>query len=362
MERDTRKVRVGLIGLGRIADLHARAYRHIAEATLAAVCDLDPKVVNRRRREWGVAKGATDYRALLDDPEIDAVEVLTPHHLHRGIVCDAAAAGKHVAVQKPMALTVAECDAMIDACARAGVVLKVTENFMFHPPYRRAKELIEDGAIGEPRAIRLKNGITLGPGGWEVPLDVWIWRLNRDQGGPGPITFDDGYHKLNCARYFLGEVTEVSGWIEWTEFMPGTGILIDAPACFSWKYETPGRYGVMDVTMSRELEIPSKYYPIDEQVEITGDRGVLYLTRCTADMTTEAPLILYGGAKWTHFGGLDDDWAAGFRESARNFARAVRGDEAPALSGAEGKRIVQFAHACYRAAESGGWVRLDDVV
>lgn len=354
-------VNIGLIGLGRISDLHAAGYRNIPEARLHALCDANPEVVERRKKDWGVERGFADYREMLADPALHGVEILTPHHLHAPIALAAAEAGKHVCVQKPMAISVAECDAMIEACRRAGVVLKVFENFMFDPRYAEAKRLIDAGAVGEPKAIRMKNGITLHPGGWDVPLEVWMWRLGKETGGPGVITFDDGYHKLNVARHFLGEVDRVQGWIEWTEFLPGMGVMVDAPALFSWKYKDSGRFGHMEVTMSRELEIPSRYYPIDEQIEVTGESGILYLTRCTADMTTEAPLILYSGAKWTHFKDLEDDWAAGFRECSRNFVRAIRGEEPPRLSGEDGKRVVQFAWACYRAAETGGWASLDDM-
>lgn len=351
---------IGLVGLGRIADLHARAYASVPGVRLHAICDADAATLARRRTEWGVERATTSYQELLDDPELHAVEILTPHHLHKPMTLAAAAANKHVAVQKPMALDAAECDAMIAAAERAGVVLKVTENFMFHPSYARAKQLIDAGAIGEPRAIRLKNGITLAPGGWDVSPEVFIWRMDRERGGPGVVTFDDGYHKLNVARHLLGEVDTVQGFIQWSELMPGTGLVIDAPACFTWRYKDSARFGVMDVTLSRSLSIPSRYYPIDEQVEVTGESGVLYLTRCTADMTQGAPLILYSEGRWQHFDDLEDDWAAGFRESLRNFVDAIHGRAAPALSGADGKRVVQFARACYRAAESGNVERLDD--
>lgn len=351
---------IGLVGLGRIVDLHARAYQAVPGVRLRAICDADAATLERRASEWGVERATTSYKELLDDPELDAVEILTPHHLHKPMTLAAAAAKKHVAVQKPMALDRAECDEMIAACERAGVVLKVTENFMFHPSYAKAKELIDAGAIGEPVAIRLKNGITLHPGGWDVSPEVFIWRMDPARGGPGVVTFDDGYHKLNIARHFLGEIDRVQGFIEWTELMPGAGLRIDAPACFSWRYKNSARFGVMDVTLSRMLSIPSRYYPIDEQVEVTGESGVLYLTRCTADMTEGAPLSLYSEGRWTHFDDLEIDWAAGFRESLRNFAAAIRGEVAPALSGADGKRVVQFALACYRAAESGGVVSLDE--
>ncbi|MCC6752299.1 MAG: Gfo/Idh/MocA family oxidoreductase [Deltaproteobacteria bacterium] len=354
-------VEVGIVGLGRIADLHAQAHRTHGRSRIRAICDSNPATLERRRVEWGVESAYLDWRDLLADPAVEAVEVLLPHHLHHPVTVAAAAAGKHVCVQKPMALDVAQCDEMIDACRRAGVLLQVFDNFLFHPPYRRARELVAQGAVGEPRAIRMKNGITLEPGGWDVPLDAWAWRMDRDQCGPGVITFDDGFHKLDVARWMLGPIERVSGWIEWTELMPGSGLRIDAPACFTWKHREPGRFGVMDVTLSRHLAIPSRYYPMDEQVEVTGDRGVLYLTRCTADMTLGAPLVMFSEGRWSRFDDLEDDWASGFREASRAFAEAVRGAREPELSGEEARHVTQVALACHVAADRGGWVRVDDV-
>ncbi len=168
-------IRVGFIGCGRIADLQAPGYLNDPRTEIYAVCDSYSNILEKRRSEWGARVAYRDYRALLDDKNIDTVEIITPHHLHRTMVKDAAAAGKHISVQKPMGLSAKECDEMIQAAADAKVKLKVFENFVFYPPYRKAKELLDAGEIGRPLSIRLKLGG--GYGGWRVPLTAWVWRL-----------------------------------------------------------------------------------------------------------------------------------------------------------------------------------------
>lgn len=143
-------LRVGFIGAGRIADMHYLGYKDNPKARLCAICDADRAVSRRRAADWGVDKTYDDYRRLLDDPDVDAVEIITPHHLHSEMVIAALDAGKHVSVQKPMALNLTQADAMIDAAKRSGRLLRVIENYRYYEPFIRAKELIETGEIGEP--------------------------------------------------------------------------------------------------------------------------------------------------------------------------------------------------------------------
>ena len=131
------KVRIGIIGAGNIARLHARGYASAPNAELRAVCDANGERARERAAQWGAAKSYTDYRDLLDDPEVDAVDVITPHHLHARMGADALAAGKHVSMQKPMAVTVAECDELIAAADRAAGIFRTFENFQYYPPLVR---------------------------------------------------------------------------------------------------------------------------------------------------------------------------------------------------------------------------------
>jgi len=164
-------IRVAIVGCGRISDLHEMGYRGRADARIVAVCDAKRKRAREKARAWGVEtdKVYTDYHKLLADPEIDLVELLVPHHLHAEMTAAACQAGKHVSVQKPMALTVAEADRMTRAAERAGVVLRVYENFVFYEPHVRAKEMIEAGEIGEPQMIRLHVNTGTADTGWKVP-------------------------------------------------------------------------------------------------------------------------------------------------------------------------------------------------
>src|SRR5215470_20286006 len=119
------KIRAGFIGAGRISDLHAIEYVSNPRAEIVAVCDADAAIARRQAARWGVPDRFvfTDYAQLLAREEVNLVEVLLPHHLHHPATLAALAAGKHVSVQKPMALNLVQADEMIAAARRAGRVL-----------------------------------------------------------------------------------------------------------------------------------------------------------------------------------------------------------------------------------------------
>jgi len=347
------KVRVGIIGGGRISDLHIPGYKGLDTAELVAVCDANKDVAKRRAEEWGCRKTYTDYRDLLADSEIDMVEIIAPHKLHAPMTIAAAEAGKHVSVQKPMAMNLDECDAMIEAARKAGIKLRVFENFVFYPPYRKAIELMEAGEIGEPRTLRMHMGAGAF-GGWYVPLSTWLWRFNWEQCGGNPILWDDGYHKFSLAIELFGPVETASGWIDYA-----FGV-VDAPTAISWR-NANGRVGYIDLTMSPNLAVRGKYYAGDERVEITGDRGSIIVTRCTGQLNDEPPLLLYRDGITTAFSDLRADWQDSFTDCTRDFIDALVNDREPKLTGERGKQVMMFSMAAHQAAHYGRPTRPEEV-
>src|SRR5256885_16425652 len=115
-----------------------------------------PDRATRGAREWGITPRIySDFKQVLDDPAVDAVELLTPTWMHADQIVAALAAGKHVSAQKPLAISVAEADRVAAAVARARATFRVTENFLYYPPILKAKELLDSGAIGQPSLGRI---------------------------------------------------------------------------------------------------------------------------------------------------------------------------------------------------------------
>ena len=354
------KLKVCIVGCGRIATLNVLGYKDHPDAEIYAVCDLDQAKADALAGVTGAKKIYTDYRQVLDDKDIDAIELLTPHHLHRDMTLAACEAQKHISVQKPMALTIAECDDMIKAAANNGVKLKIFENFIFYPPIVKAKQLIEEGEIGDISTIRLKMIAGDSRHGWKVPREAWIWRFQEHTCGGGPLVFDDGYHKFSLAYHFLGKPEKVFAFIDATP-VPGAvftkpdGSKIqffeDAPAMITWK--AGPRYGIFDISYSPELEIKSDYYTCDERVEITGTKGIIWITRCTAKMLMEPTLTLYRDGQTRSWHALRDDWADSFVDATKDFIDSIVKDRPPVLTGEEGREINRFALGAMESSKTG---------
>jgi len=354
-----RKLRVGFIGTGRITDLHYLGYKDNPKAELYAVCDVDETLLQRRVHEWGVEKAYTDYCQFLLDTNVDAVEVITPHHLHAEMGIAALEAGKHVSMQKPMAVNAAECDALIEATQRSGKLFRVFENFRFYPPMVKAKRLLDSGAIGEPLSIRIKAIQGSMGEGWEIPYGTLAWRFDPARSGGGRVIFDYGYHLFSIAMWFLGDVEKVYAWITYRPIQHGW--ILDSPAVVIWKYRNAEKYGSYEAITSDDILVRSKYWPEDEWVELTGSRGFIWINRCTSMLLDRPPLVMYRDGVTTEFSDVDSDWAASFIDGVHDFVDAiVEGRQSP-LTGEEGKRVLQFCRAAQLSAKEGREVRPEEV-
>lgn len=376
------KMKFVLIGTGRIATLHVLGYQNNEDAELYGVYDKNISRAEKFAEEFKIPKVYNSYEEVLADKDVTGVEIIVPHHLHCELTIMACNAGKHVSVQKPMALNLAECDKMIEAAKVNNVKFRVFENFVFYPPYQLAKKMLDAGEIGEPQAMRYKmNNGGLGslnapaskmraksvgvelkddlkPTGWKVDPLSWAWRLNETLSGGGPVVFDDGYHKFSIIMHMLGEVEKVNAWIDYTPVMPG--IYQDSPATIMWKHKGNKVYGVLDISSSKDMYVESKYYTCDERMEITGSRGIIWVTRCTATlMPSVAPVIMYRDGKLTEYWDMPTDWGDSFRNCTIDFIDAIKNNREPVLSGERGREVLKFALAALDSSAKKQEIYLD---
>lgn len=352
------RIRVGFIGCGQISDLHALAYRNRQDAQIQAVCSVDMKSAESKANKWGATKVYADYRDLLDDPDIDLVEVLVPHDMHANITVDACSAGKNVSVQKPMALTLAEADRMIAAAERNGTILRIYENFVFYPPHVRAKEMIEAGEIGEPQMIRIHVSVGKFDGGWHVPEKTWAWRFRKELCGGGPLVFDHGYHLFSLAYHLMGDVERVYAWIDRCALVAGGKDFIDAPAVIVFKFTTGQRYGVLDFAYAPQMVIDSRFYTDDDRIEVVGDRGILFVNRCTARTVDRPELVLFRDGKTTAIGVDRVEWDDSFVACTNHLIEVLRSGGKPCLDGDTGRSVLRFSLAAQMSASLGKEIRV----
>ena len=190
---------VGMIGAGGIARSHMRAIAETENIRAAAVMDIYAEPAEAAAAEFG-AKAYTNLEAMLDNPEVEAVHVCTPHNQHGAQVVAAAQAGKHVLVEKPMALTLDECDRMIAACEKANRVLMVGQVMRYYPVSRKVKQLIADGVIGQVGHLLRRRLGNFNPA--PAPGQDTHWYLDLEAGGIC-VLYCFGPHEYDVLHWYM---------------------------------------------------------------------------------------------------------------------------------------------------------------
>ena len=204
------EVRWGVLGVGNVCEVKsAPAMNHIPQSRLVAVMRRDEAKAKDYAARHDVSKWYTDAKTLIEDPEVNAIYIATPPNAHPELTRLAAAAGKPVYVEKPMARTFDECQEMIETCQAAGVPLFVAYYRRALPHFVRIKQLLDEGAIGEIRTvhINLKQEV-------EADLITQLpgnWRVNPEIAGGGYF-FDLASHQLDLLDFFFGKITHSSGY------------------------------------------------------------------------------------------------------------------------------------------------------
>ncbi|ANS74354.1 dehydrogenase [Paenibacillus yonginensis] len=208
------KVRIGMVGYKFMGKAHSNAYRALpmffpgsgAKPEMTAICGRDPKAVQESAERFGWSGAVTDWRELVGRDDIDLIDINAPSDAHKEIALAAAAAGKHIFCEKPLALTLEDSRDMLAAAEQAGVKHMIGFNYRFSPAVKLAKKLVDSGRLGQIyhfRAFFLQDWI-LDP---EFPL---VWRLQKEIAGSGSLG-DLGAHLIDLAHYLVGDMEEVIG-------------------------------------------------------------------------------------------------------------------------------------------------------
>jgi UDP-N-acetylglucosamine 3-dehydrogenase len=332
-------IRVGLIGLGEVGQHHLEGYLSTPKARLVAVADLSGPLVTSAVERSG-ARGYADHRDLLADRDVEAVDVALPHDQHLPVVLEALASGRHVLVEKPMAMTVRQCDEMLSAARAADRVLSVSHNQIFFEPHERALELIDAGAVGRPMMVRLRLGV-----GGRYPG----WRRDPVRAGGG-LLFDAGVHRFYMARALLGNPIAVEAMTD----VPSPGRQSEGVSVVVCDFGD-GRYAVIDANYDN----PEGTF--DDRIEIAGERGLLALAGCEAafeGFTSDPPLRWWHDGTWEVVRTSDMDWAGSVRAAVRDFVDAILVGRPPRVSGEDGRAVVSMIEAAYESARTGRRVEL----
>lgn len=374
-------VRIGMIGYGGIGRVHAMAYRSLpfhyglpaAAVPVVGVATARAATAQAAAAEIGCAYWTDDYRQLLGREDVDAVDICVPNHLHAEIVLAAAAAGKHIYCEKPLAMNVAEAQAMAEAVAAAGVIAQMTFNFRFFPAVLRAQQLVQEGFLGRIFSFRGRYYRA----SYIDPNKPLTWRQRKAVAGGGAL-FDIGSHILDLLYSLLGPYAAVQATLDTLipqrPAAPGSSDLqpvdVDDIALLHLRTAS-GVLGLVEVSrMGTGLTN-------DLQFEIFGEKGALRF-----NAVDPAWLEVYdvrdagsplGGMRGFrkvqavgHYEGqkapdasMSPDFVRTHAECQYQFLRAVAEGRPARPNLADGLHIQAVMAAAEQSSAAGGWVQVD---
>ncbi len=194
-----RKIRCGIIGFGFVGPHHLDAIRRLGFVEVTTICTQDPGRSAEKARQHNVPKSCGDYRELLADPDIEVVDIVTPTHMHHPIALAALEHGKHVIVDKPMALNAAQAGEMLLAARRAKKLGTITFNIRGNPLLQQARVMTSHNELG---SIHLIQGHYLQE--WLLRDTDFSWRLEADQCGPTAMIAEAGAHWFDLCEFVTG--------------------------------------------------------------------------------------------------------------------------------------------------------------
>lgn len=340
--------RFGLVGAGVAAEIHVAAMRSVSGVEVVAVADADLARAKALASRYGIAEVYESGQILAARAPVDAVAVLTPHHLHLPMVRAAASAGRHVLVEKAIAHTVAAADELIEVCRMHGVTLAGVFQNRFTPAGRALRDAVRNGALGRVllASVSAKE---------HRPARYYRdspWRGRKGEAGGGVLMIQ-AIHMIDLLQWVLG--------------MPRRALARTGTAVHAVEVEDVA-VGLLDFDGGVMATVEATTAAVPEQppaVEIIGDRGTAavsgswgYLEFHLRDSaggaeTASAPVTVGAEARRAH--PLVEPYA----EQIRDFVAAVRDRRSPLVDGHEARKALVIVEALYRSAESGHWVDLE---
>ncbi len=341
----------GIIGCGMIARFHAKAIAELADARLVACFDTVAAAADKLAAEFG-CQAYHDLDRMLADPQVTVVTIGTPSGAHLEPAVAAAQAGKHVIVEKPLEITLARCDAIIDACRRAGVKLSTIFPSRFHDSSRLLKQAVDSGRLGR---------VTLGDAyvKWyrsQQYYDSGAWRGTWELDGGGAL-MNQAIHSVDLLTWLLGPVRELCAF---TDTLAHERIAVEDVAVASLRFAS-GAVGVIEATTAA-------YPGYLKRIEVHGSQGSIGMEEediVRWDFATEDPrdqeIRQAMAQRHSTGGGASDPAAIGHHGHARQFRdvlEAIDQGREPQVNGPEGRRSVEIILAIYQAAETRAAVSL----
>ncbi len=345
------KIRFGIIGGGMIGPFHAEAISQLDDAELIGVATTREKTAKPFAERFGVKAWYTDYHKLLQRDDIDVVNICTPPFLHEEMTIAAVKEGKHVLVEKPIAINLREADRMIEACEKAGVKLGVIFQSRFKRNVKRIKEAIDKGDFGK---------LVVGDAyvKWfrtQEYYDSAAWRGTWDKEGGGAL-INQAIHTIDLLQWFMGEVDTLYAFIDTAIHR----IEVEDVAVAALRFKS-GAMGVIEGSTAIYPGLPRK-------LEIHGEKGTVIFEGDEIKLWNfigqekekkEEEKVREFKDKKLGDTSLDPTHHSieNHKLQIKDFVEAVREDREPLVNGLEGRKALEIIRAIYKSAKAGRAVK-----
>lgn len=333
-------LRFGMIGAGRIGKLHAKNLAtHIPGAEVAAIADVDLNAAQDLAARLHVPASVEDYHAILSDPTIDAVVICSSTDTHARIIVEAAQAGKHIFCEKPIDFDLAKIDAALEAVTKAGVKLQIGFNRRFDPNFRRVRELVAEGKIGDLHILRITSRDP-------APPPVSYVKVS------GGMFLDMTIHDFDMARYLSGSEVEEVYVAAGVMVDPGIGEAGDVDTAVITLRFANGAIGTID--NSRKA-----IYGYDQRVEVFGSAGMVQAHNNTPDNDVYFNADGVHAAKPLYF--FLERYMDSYISEFQSFVQSIRENTTPPVVGLDGRIPVVIGMAARKSHLEHRPVKLSEI-
>jgi predicted dehydrogenase len=327
-----RTIGYAMVGLGVISMQHFMpGFKDAKQSKLTGLVSGHRDKAEKQATEYGVPTSAIysydNFDSIRDNKQIDAVYIALPNNMHAEYTIRAAKAGKHVLCEKPMATSVDDCKAMIQACRDNNVKLMIAYRCQLEPTNLRAIQLIRDGSLGSVQAIESANGFNIRPN---------QWRLNKRMAGGGPL-MDVGVYSLNASRYLTGEEPQMI-------------------SAYSSVIDKDGRFNEVEENVGWTMKFPSGIVAscnttyganMDGYYRAHGSKGIINVENAFPYQGQHLTASLNGGQKLDEPNPAKDP--SQFTREADYFSNCVLNNTEPKMDGQEGLKDIQYVAEIYKS-------------
>jgi predicted dehydrogenase len=355
------KLKTAIVGVGKVTDLHAAALVNLPESDFTAVCGRSREKTENYASRFGI-RAYTDVSEMVSEEKIDVVIICTPHPNHREPTIAALEAGANVLIEKPLASSLEDCDAMIEASRRCGRQIGLIYQRRWYMPVQRVKQAIVDGKIGKPVFA------TVNMLGWRdkayYESDPWRGTWKAEGGG---VLVNQAPHQLDLLQWYMGEIEECFG--VWSN-LNHPYIEVEDTANAILKFKNGGVANII-VSNSQKPGIYCKVHVHGENgasVGVQTDGGAMFVAGMSTileppviDIWTvpgeEAMLPVWVREESDFFNGLPNQMEYYHERNIEDFLQAVIEGRKPMITGEEGRVTVEIFTAIYRSTRDGKPVR-----